>query len=451
MGGSFHGSHAEAEFTGVCTDTRLLKKGELFFCLMGDRDGHNFAAQAIDLGAAAVVIDESHRATLESLPSRAQAIVSRDTLHALGELAHQWRLRFSIPVIAIAGSNGKTTTKELTKVILETQLRTLATDGNFNNLIGVPKTLFRLDSSHQVAVIEAGMNDFGELARLTEIIAPTAGLVTNIGMEHLEKLVDLDGVARAEGEMFQRLAPDATALVNHLDERVSALPTPAKTVGYGRRGDPVWGEVLASDGATGRPLRLRTQMLKEEIILDLDLPGPHHLSNVLAALAVAALLKVPAAEAKRGLESFHPAPSRGQLLELHSGRRLIDDCYNANPSSTMAALHTLAQLKAGAAGMAILGEMLELGETTKAGHRMVGESAAREKIDWLLAIGPHAEEIVVGARSAGMPEERLRSSPSTEQALEALANFPPEVRWILVKGSRGMHLEKIVTYLKERG
>ncbi len=451
MGGSFHGSQADAEFTGVSTDTRTLKKGELFFCLVGDRDGHNFAAQAIDLGAGAVVIDRSHQATLGSLPSRAQAIVVDDTLRALGELALHWRKRFSIPVIAIAGSNGKTTTKELTKAVLETRLRILATEGNFNNLIGVPKTLFKLDATHQAAVIEAGMNDFGELARLTEIIAPTAGLITNIGMEHLEKLGDLDGVARAEGELFLGMAPETTALVNRLDERVSALPTRAQVVGYGSANDPVWGEVLASNGGNGKPLRLRVRMAREEITLDLELPGPHHLSNVLAALAVGSLLKIPAADAKRGLESFRPAPSRGQLLQLSSGRRLIDDCYNANPSSTMAALHTLAQLKSGSVGMAILGEMLELGETAKAGHRLVGESAAREKIDWVMAIGPHAEEIVGAARAAGMPANRLRSSPSTEQALQNLADFPPEVRWILVKGSRGMHLEKIVTFLKERG
>ncbi len=449
MNGVFSGSHPEAKFSGVCTDTRALQPGELFFCLVGERDGHNFAAQAIDLGAAAVVVDESHRATLESLPNRAQALIVSDTLRALGDLAAAWRARFSIPVIAIAGSNGKTTTKELTKAVLETRLKVLATEGNFNNLIGVPKTLFRLDASHQVAVIEAGMNDFGELARLTEIIAPTAGLVTNIGMEHLEKLGDLDGVQRAEGELFAGLPPQAVALVNRLDPRVAALPTRARREGYGDRRDPVWGEVLEG-GDAEHPLKILARMDGAEIALRLALPGPHHLGNVLAALAVGRLLGISAADARQGLERFRPAPSRGQLLQLKSGRRLIDDCYNANPSSTMAALHTLAQLKGGAAALAILGEMLEMGETAPAGHRMVGESAARERIDWLLAIGPHAEEILGGARAAGMKAERLKASPSTEAALASLEDFPPEVRWILVKGSRGMHLEKIVTFLKER-
>ncbi|KAB2837600.1 UDP-N-acetylmuramoyl-tripeptide--D-alanyl-D-alanine ligase [bacterium] len=288
MGGSFHGSHPEAEFRGVCTDTRALKPGEVFFCLVGERDGHNFAAQAVDAGAACVVADEFHRASLESLPARAQAVLVKDTLRALGDLARAWRRRFAVPIVAVAGSNGKTTTKELTKAVLETRIKILATEGNFNNLIGVPKTLFRLEAGHRAAVVETGMNDFGELARLTEIVEPTAGLVTNIGLEHLEKLGDLDGVQRAEGELFAGLAPEAVALVNRLDERVCALPTRARKIYYGKPGDPVWGEVLEGAADAERPLRLKVSVDGETAELALRLPGPHHLSNVLAALAEAA-------------------------------------------------------------------------------------------------------------------------------------------------------------------
>ena len=450
MGGSFHGSHPEAEFTGVSTDTRSLKAGELFFCLVGERDGHSFAAQAVDAGASCVVIDDFHQATLESLPPQAQAILLKDSLRALGDLAQAWRRGFSIPIVAVAGSNGKTTTKELTKAVLETRLRVLATEGNFNNLIGVPKTLFGLADTHQVGIIELGMNDFGELARLTEITAPTAALVTNIGMEHLEKLGDLDGVERAEGELFAALGPEALALVNHLDERVSGLPTEAQRTFYGKPEDPVWGKVVEGPSDPEYPLRLLVRVDAEETELRLRIPGPHNLSNVLAALAVGRLLRVPLAEAKRGLEALVPAPSRGQLLELKNGRHVIDDCYNANPSSAMAALHTLARLKGASQSLAILGDMLELGEATRSGHRLVGESAAREKTDWLVAVGPNAEEVLRGARAQGMPAQRLRSFPDTESAMDALSDVAPEVRWILVKGSRGMHLEKIVSYLKER-
>ena len=450
MGGTFLGSHPEASFRGVCTDTRTLKPGEIFFCLVGERDGHQFAVQAADAGAICIVADEFHRASLESLPAQSQAILVKDTLQALGDLASAWRHRFSIPIIAIAGSNGKTTTKELTKAVLETRLNVMATDGNFNNLIGVPKTLFRLEEGQDVAVVEVGMNDFGELARLAEIVSPTAGLITNIGMEHLEKLGDLDGVQRAEGELFEGLPPTAAALVNRLDSRVLALPTRAQKIFYGGAEDPVWGEVLPSSADPERPLKLKVCVDGESSELSLSIPGPHHLSNVLAALSVGRLLNIPLSEAKRGLEAFRPAPSRGQVLELSSGRRVIDDCYNANPSSTVAALHTLARLKGSTQSLAILGDMLELGEATRPGHRMVGESAAREKTDWLVAVGPNAEEILRGARAQGMPAQRLRAFPDTEGAIAALSDVAPEVRWILVKGSRGMHLEKIVTYLKER-
>lgn len=449
-GGTFHGSHPGARFTGVCTDTRTLKPGELFFCLLGERDGHDFAARAIDQGAACVIIDRSHQATQGSLPPTAQVLVVDDTLEALGDLAHAWRLRFSIPILAIAGSNGKTTTKELTKCILETRFRVLATEGNFNNLIGVPKTLFRLDETHEVGVIEVGMNDFGELARLTRITRPDAGLITNIGMEHLEKLGDLDGVQKAEGELFENLSPDSVALVNQTDPRVAAIPSAASRIPYGKEGDAVWGEVITCDWNEDRPLRLRVRAGSESAELALHLPGPHHLSNVLAALAVGLWLKVPLAEAKAALEKFQPAPSRGQVLALKSGRRLIDDCYNANPSSTTAALHTLAKLSEKSQSLAVLGDMLELGAATAEGHRMVGESAGKEKIDWLMAVGPNASEILNGARGAGMAPERLRSFATTEEAVASLPELGADIQWILVKGSRGMRLEKIVSYLKER-
>ncbi len=195
MNGSVQGEGSSQEFRGVSTDSRELTPAELFICLIAAKDGHQFAADAISKGASCVVIDRAHISLADALRSQVPVIVVEDTLGALGDLAAAWRRRFSIPVIAIGGSNGKTTTKELTRVVLETRCRVLATEVNLNNLIGVPKTLFRLGADHEAAVIEAGMNSFGELARLTEIIEPTAGLLTNIGLEHLEKLGFLVGVA----------------------------------------------------------------------------------------------------------------------------------------------------------------------------------------------------------------------------------------------------------------
>jgi UDP-N-acetylmuramoyl-tripeptide--D-alanyl-D-alanine ligase len=445
MGAELNG--LDADFSNVSTDTRHLKAGEIFFCLIGARDGHEFISQAEARGAAALVVDESHAAGLKSsLP----CLVVPDTLTALGDLAHAWRMKFSIPVVGIAGSNGKTTAKELTRAVLSTRYRVLATEGNLNNLIGVPKTLFQLDPSHQAAIVEMGMNDFGELARLTRIADPTTGLLTNIGLEHLEKLVDLDGVAQAEGEIFQALSPKATALVNLADPRVAALPVSGKRVGYGTPGSAVWGEVLRAEMVGERPLTLRVQTGQAEAELSLKLPGPHNLSNVLAALAVGLGHGVDLATAKGALQEFKPAASRMQMVELREGRRLIDDCYNSNPSSAMAALHTLAELKSGGKAMAILGEMLEMGDYTREGHRQVGRRAAEEKIDYLVAVGEHASEIGEGALSQGLPAAAFRAFPDPEAAIAALTTLPAELRWLLVKGSRGIHLEKIVNYIKEK-
>ncbi|HEX5034843.1 MAG TPA: UDP-N-acetylmuramoyl-tripeptide--D-alanyl-D-alanine ligase, partial [bacterium] len=349
-------------FEGASTDTRELKPGNLFFCLIGQRDGHDFAEAAAERGAAALVVDAKH-----SVTAKIPKIVVEDTLQALGDLALAWRRKFPIPLLGITGSNGKTTTKELVKSVLQTQYRTLATEGNFNNLIGVPKTLFGLAEGDQAAVVEMGMNDFGEIARLTEIAEPTLGLITNIGQAHLEKLGGLAGVVRAKGELFAGLKPPAIALVNAADPKIAALPTPAKKVCYGQPDCGIWGEVRPTPSGDDRPLHLRVHFEDRSSDLAMRIPGPHNLSNVLAALAVARELKIPFEKAKAALEAFQPRASRMELLTLASGIRLIDDCYNANPSSTVAALKTLAGLKSGQASLAILGEMLELGTFTEEG------------------------------------------------------------------------------------
>lgn len=431
-------------FEGASTDTRELKRGNLFFCLVGQRDGHEFASAAADGGAAAIVVDEAH-----SVSAKVPKIVVGDTLRALGNLAQAWRRKFAIPLLGITGSNGKTTTKELVKSVLQTQFKILATEGNFNNLIGVPKTLFALSAGDEAAVVEMGMNDFGEIARLTEIAEPTLGLITNVGSAHLEKLGGLDGVARAKGELFAGLPKSASALVNAADPSIAAMPTPAKKVCYGTKECGLWGEVLANPPGETRPLHLRIHSEGRSEDFAMQVPGPHNLSNVLAALAVARELKVPFEKAKAALEAFIPRASRMELLKLKEERRLIDDCYNANPSSTVASLKTLASLKGRNASLAVLGEMLELGAFAEEGHRQIGRSAAEEGIELVYAVGPHAQSILSGAREAGMDASRLKAFPDPESAIQDLKQLPEGTRWILVKGSRGIHLEKIVAHLKE--
>lgn len=437
-------------FAGVSTDTRSLKQGELFFCLVGKNDGHLHAEEALRKGAAAVVVDGRHPEISGKLQGKFPVLRVPDTLRALGDLALAWRRKFPIPVVGIGGSNGKTTTKNLARSIVAAHRKVLATEANFNNLIGVPWMLFRLGPEHQAAILELGMNDFGELARLTEIAEPTAGLITNVGLEHLEKLKDLDGVARAEGELFAGLSATATALVNAADPRVAAMETPARKVRYGAPDSPVSGKILTASPASDRPLRLEVQVDGQTAELNMKLPGPHNLSNVLAALAIARHLGLTLEQAKPGLEDFVPSSSRMELVELSGGVRLIDDCYNANPSSTIASLHALARLRDKGKTFAILGEMLELGEYSVQGHREVGQAAGGEKIDYLMAIGPHGPVLLEGAADSGMAPGALQAFGDAEDAVRNLKQLPRDVRWILVKGSRGIHLEKVVQHLKEK-
>jgi UDP-N-acetylmuramoyl-tripeptide--D-alanyl-D-alanine ligase len=331
---------------------------------------------------------------------------------------------------------------------LSTHYQVHATEGNFNNLIGVPKTLFLLKKSDEIAVVEMGMNDFGEIARLTEITRPTVGLITNIGTAHLEKLRDLQGVARAKGELFAGLKPDAAALVNLSDAEIAKLPTPAQKKGYGTAASGIWGEIQKAPQGDPRPLHLKIHIKEETLALALQIPGSHNLSNVLAALAVGNHFNIPLPDVKRALENFTPAPSRMELKRLKDGKMLIDDCYNANPASTSAALKTLADMKNDGTSLAVLGDMLELGDFTTEGHLKVGREAAVQKTDYLIGIGAHAATLLDGAKSAGMASDRLYAFANADAAKKKVQELYKKVDWILVKGSRENHLENVVSYLK---
>lgn len=448
MKAKFQGSDASTLFLGVSTDTRHLQAGEIFFCLIGNNDGHQHAQEALRHRAAAVVIDEAHAHLATKLAQMGAVLIVEDTLRALGDLAHAWRCEFDIPVIAITGSNGKTTTKELTTAILSKKYQTLSTQGNLNNLIGVPKTLFRLSRQDQVAVIEMGMNDFGEIARLTKIARPTIALITNIGEAHLEKLGSLEGVAKAKGELFAGLDPQAVALVNLVDPRVAELSTSARRLGYGLPESGLWGRILPSAVGDIHHLRLEIHLGAEQELLTLSLIGAHHLANVLAALAIANQLDIELALAKQALETFQSFHSRMEVIALDHERKLIDDCYNANPTSTKLALQTLSEMGRGHPTLAILGEMLELGSYAEKGHQEVGREVARLKLGHLIAIGPHAQAILAGARDGGMPPEAMQEFAGVESALPLLAELAKNFKWILVKGSRGAHLERVVQSLR---
>lgn len=414
----------------VCTDTRRGAAGALFVALRGAHfDGHAFAAAALAAGAAAVLVDH-----LPAGVDPARAFVVADTLRALGELAAWTRRRWAGRVVAITGSNGKTTTKELLAAIVERAFpgRVLKTAGNENNLVGVPLTLLRLRGDEAVAVLELGMNAFGEIARLTAIAAPDVGLITNVGPAHLEGLGSVDGVARAKGELFAGMPAAGTVAVNMDDPRVAA----AAAAFAGRRiefgdGGTVRGEAVDDRGVDGIAFTLRIGARRGAVTL--RAAGRHNLHNALAAAAAAHALGIDVPTICAGLAAAAPPKMRMQVVRLGNGVTVINDAYNANPASTAAALDAVGRLPGRA--IAALGEMRELGAESAALHAQVGAHAAAAGIAWLLAVGPGTDPIAAGGRRAGgMTVDRCADAAAAAAAI--IAAWQPGDT-VLVKGSRG--------------
>jgi len=375
--------------------------------------------------------------------------VVENTTAALGRLARVYRDRFSIPVLAVGGSSGKTTTKEMISAVLKQTHRVLKTEKNYNNQIGVPKTLFALEKKHDIAVVEVGTNHPGELQVLCEILDPTHGLLTNIGSEHLEFFRDLRGVAKEEGRLFAYLAGRSrgTAIVNADDRRVVR-----EARGVGRRirygfapgKRSIRGKLLGLTPAACARVAFAGPRMKRPVTMTLRLPGRHHASNALAAAAAGLIFGVPAREIAAALESFAAADNRMQLLES-AGVRVLNDTYNANGDSTAAALETLAAMAVTGKRIAVLGDMLELGSREAAEHRRVGRMAGRLSVDYLLTFGPRARGIgeASGVKNALHYEQK-------NILAEYLAELVSPGDAVLIKGSRGMGMESVVLFLMER-
>ncbi|HKJ05310.1 MAG TPA: UDP-N-acetylmuramoyl-tripeptide--D-alanyl-D-alanine ligase [Geopsychrobacteraceae bacterium] len=426
----------DRHLSGISTDSRNLKAGELFVPLRGARfDGHDYLIQAVRNGAAACLSEE----VVAGLP--VPVIRVTDTLRALGDLAAASRLNLRGPVVAITGSAGKTTTKEMLASILEQQGPGLKTAGNFNNLIGLPLTLLQLKPEHRWAVIEMGTSALGEIERLTEIAAPDIGIITNVGPAHLETLQGLAGVARAKGELFAGLH-EGVAVINLEDERVARLPVAngVKKVGYGLQGHA---EVRATDihaGAGSVSFTLLTGTGRYPV--KLQAPGQHNVLNALAAATAAQVLKIPAEKIISGLEAFRPIPGRMNLSPMPGGGLLLDDSYNANPMSAAAALKILWLQEGEGRKIAVLGDMLELGDDAKKMHRDIGALAARNS-DQIVAVGGFAADICAGAAEAGMSIAQMVETASCDEAIEHILKFQRPGDCILVKGSRGVQLDKL--------
>ncbi|MFZ5445431.1 MAG: UDP-N-acetylmuramoyl-tripeptide--D-alanyl-D-alanine ligase [Myxococcota bacterium] len=433
-------SGAALAFEGVCTDTRALTPGCLFVALKGERfDGHDFLAQAVAGGAAGVVVSQP----VSGLEANVYEV--SDTLHALGRLARLHRDRFSSPVVAVTGSNGKTTTKELVAAILATRGPALKTQGNLNNEIGVPLTLFNLEPTHVAAVIEMGMNHAGEISRLADIARPDAGLITIVQPAHLEGLGSLEGVARAKGELFRGLLPGTTAVVNLDDARVAAQAKglAAKTLTYGRApGADVRLTSVEPHGRDGLTLHVAWQ--GREHVVALRLVGDHNAMNATGAFALALAAGYTPEECVRGLEAAQAHARRLQIVDAPHGVTVVDDCYNANPASMSAALRTVQELAHAGRAVAVLGDMLELGAEETAEHTAMGLTASHHAA--LLALfGPRMKHAYAQAQQR--LGDRVRHFEDVGALVAWLQQELQANDFVLVKGSRGMRLERVVEAL----
>ncbi len=428
----------------ICTDTRHIKPGDCFIALLGENhNGHAFVSEAVKKGAGAVIVSEE-----VDLPAGSSAAVVRvaDTLFALGEIARRRRLRYDIPVVAVSGSNGKTSTKEMTAAILSRTRKVLKNTGNFNNLIGLPLTLLGLNAQHGAAVVEMGINLPGEMERLAEIGAPTVGVITNIHSAHLEGLESLERIMEEKGKLWERLGAEGTAVVNLDDpvicrfaEKIKARKITFSSVNSAADVS-ICSKIVIREGQTA----FRIKAGGMEIPVSLAIMGAHYARNALAATAAALCAGAAPEDVSAGLAGCAPVAQRMRCVKLADGSVLVDDTYNANPGSMLAALEAVLCARLSSPFAAALGEMRELGPQSADLHFEVGKAFGAAKPVCLAAMGEMGPQFLEGAQAAGLDESVCFHAPDHLQAADFLNRFVPAGGWILVKGSRLTAMEKVV-------
>jgi UDP-N-acetylmuramoyl-tripeptide--D-alanyl-D-alanine ligase len=442
-----------ARVAGVSIDSRTLRPGELFVAIHGPRhDGHDHVASALDQGALAAVVAEleAHRYG-EDLRNR--CIIVGDTFEALKQLAHAVRKAWGGKIAGVTGSVGKTTTKEMLAALLGAKLRVLKSEGNFNNEYGLPLTLFRLEETHQAAVLEMGMSRRGELARLAAIACPDVGVVTRVAPAHLEFFASVDEIALAKRELIEGLnGHDSTAVLNADDPRVAAFGAfaPGRVLTYGIDRPAFFSAATIEDrGALGSAFDYVSP--EGRVRLELPVPGRHTIYNALAALAAASVWNIGAAEAQSVFRTLRVPAMRGELLRFSNGAALINDSYNSSPAALDAMVAVLAATPNFQRRILAAGEMRELGVASPVLHREAGVFTAKTgKVDWVIGVAGDAKEIVEGAVAAGLPREQTKFFPSSEEAAAFLEEFLSAGDVLLVKGSRGVQMERIVESLLAR-
>lgn len=432
--GSFFGDPAllTRQVSAVSIDTRTLQEDALYVPIRGERfDGHDFIDAARRQGALCTLTD--HPLTEEPY------ILVADTLRGLQDIAAWYRAKFDIPVIGITGSVGKTSVKEMLSAVLGRHMRVMKTQGNLNNQTGVPLTVLTLEPTHEVAIVEMGTNHFGEIERLSRVAQPTICLLTNIGVAHIEFFGSREGILQGKSEMLQHMRPGGTVIVNGDDDMLVRLPNALR---YGLGADCAVRAVQCRDlGLSGTEFTVTYGGLTQRMCV--PAPGEHMVYNALSAVAVGLTLGLTLPQLKEGVEAFVPPAGR---MDIRRTARftILDDTYNANPTSVMAAINVLE--KATTRKVCILGDMLELGEQTDAYHEVVGAYAVQHHVDLILCVGPNAEKIWIGANGAA--SECAHHFETQEALLCVLPALLQTGDTILVKGSRGIHLERTVALLR---
>lgn len=436
-GGTVSPQYEDILVGGVSTDSREIKEGELFIPLIGARyDGHNYIRKAVETGAAAVL---STQKPLEGIPT----VQVQDTMLALGALASGYRRTLPVKVVAITGSVGKTTTKEMIASIMQTTYHTVWTEGNHNNHLGLPMTVLEINPDTQVAVLELGMNHFGEMSYLTKIARPDLAVFTNIGTMHIEHLGSREGILKAKMEILEGMGPDGVLVLNG-DEPLlwnlkGTLPHKIYYFGIENPACDILADRVESDEDG---VRFHVSAMGTELNVFVPASGQHTVYNALAAISVSVLSGVEPKKTEQALASFKNAGMRQKIYEK-DGYTIIEDCYNAGPESMAAALEVLGERRTSGQKIAVLGDMLELGSCSMAEHYRIGR-LARRKADLIFAYGTDATRVVTGAVTGGMDPNRAMYYDDQDQLIHELKarSRPGDV--LLFKGSRGMKMERIL-------
>ncbi len=430
-----------APATGVCIDSRALKAGDLFVAIRGEKfDGHNFLPDAVRLGAAGAVVEHAP----EGLPAEFGLIRVPDNLRALQQIAHEYRRTLSMQVVAITGSNGKTSTKDLTACVLAEGFQVSKTEGNFNNHLGLPLTILRAQHRHQIGVFEIGMNHPGEIAPLAAIAQPDVAIITNIGVAHIEYMGSREAIAQEKGMLAESLKPSGYVILSAEDDfstRIAAR-TKADAIFAGiEQGDVQARDVRPHFNGTRFTIHADGQSVEAE----LPIAGAHMVRNAMLAVAAGRAFGISLAQCAEGLRKIQL--TKGRLEQkIVRGIQILDDTYNANPDSMAAAIQTLSEMPVAGRRIAVLGRMGELGIESENGHKRVGEDAVRAGLDCVIGVGQEAKWITDTAWRGGV--EKVLHFSEIEDALKALREFAHPGDIVLVKGSRSARMERIVEGLQ---